>query len=255
MPDKLIEIRELKTYFFTPEGVVKAVDGVSFEIGRGQTLGVLGESGSGKSVTALSIMGLIPNPPGRILSGEILFEGHDLASASSAQMRKLRGNRIAMIFQEPMTSLNPVFTIGDQISEMYVTHENLSKKDALSKAIEILGKVGIPSPEKRINEYPHQLSGGMRQRSMIAMAMSCHPSLLIADEPTTALDVTIQAQILELMLGLQTESGMFLAIRLCCAWPALRLVEYCSNPDRTAAAQTGRHGKRPAKPAGTGRYL
>jgi peptide/nickel transport system ATP-binding protein len=212
MPEMLIEIRDLKTYFFTPEGVVKAVNGVSFEIQRGQTLGVLGESGSGKSVTALSIMGLIPNPPGRILSGEILFEGQDLASASSDQLRKVRGNRIAMIFQEPMTSLNPVFTIGDQIAEMYVTHENLSKKDALSKAIEILGKVGIPSPEKRIHEYPHQLSGGMRQRSMIAMAMCCRPDLLIADEPTTALDVTIQAQILDLMLGLQSELGMGIMI-------------------------------------------
>lgn len=212
MPEKSIEVRELKTHFYTPEGVVKAVDGVSFEIDRGQALGVLGESGSGKSVTALSIMGLIPNPPGKIVSGEIFFQGQNLVSATSTHMRKVRGNRIAMIFQEPMTSLNPVFTIGNQISEMYVTHENLSKKDALLKAVEILGKVGIPSPEKRINEYPHQLSGGMRQRSMIAMAMSCRPNLLIADEPTTALDVTIQAQILDLMLGLQVEFGMSIMI-------------------------------------------
>jgi len=208
MVDPLLSIKGLQTYFFTPEGVVKAVDGVSFDILRGETLGVLGESGCGKSVTALSIMRLISSPPGRIMSGSIHFEGKDLVRLSPAQMRAIRGNQISMIFQEPMTSLNPVYTVGDQIAETYVTHQGLNQKDALDRAIEMLRVVGISIPERRVHEYPHQLSGGMRQRVMIAMAMACRPKLLIADEPTTALDVTIQAQILDLMLELQEELGM-----------------------------------------------
>ena len=208
MPENLLQIKDLQTHFFTPEGTVKAVDGVSFDIPRGRTLGVLGESGCGKSVTALSIMRLIPEPPGKIRRGSILFDGIDLAQATQAQMRNIRGNRISMIFQEPMTSLNPVYTIGNQISEAYVTHQGMGPKEAMDRSIEMLGKVGIPVPEKRVHEYPHQHSGGMRQRAMIAMAMACRPKLLIADEPTTALDVTIQAQILDLMLELQEESGM-----------------------------------------------
>jgi oligopeptide/dipeptide ABC transporter ATP-binding protein len=208
MVDSLLSVKDLQTYFFTPEGVVKAVDGVSFDILRGQTLGVLGESGCGKSVTALSIMRLISTPPGQIISGTIDLEGTDLAKLSPAQMRGIRGNRISMIFQEPMTSLNPVYTVGDQIAETYVTHQGLNQREALDRAIEMLRVVGIPVPERRVNEYPHQLSGGMRQRVMIAMAMACRPKLLIADEPTTALDVTIQAQILDLMLELQEELGM-----------------------------------------------
>jgi oligopeptide/dipeptide ABC transporter ATP-binding protein len=208
MVEPLLSIKDLQTYFFTPEGVVKAVDGVSFDILRGQTLGVLGESGCGKSVTALSIMRLISTPPGRIMNGHIHLEGTDLVGLSLARMRGIRGNRISMIFQEPMTSLNPVYTVGDQIAETYVTHQGLNQKEALGRAIEMLRVVGIPVPERRVQEYPHQLSGGMRQRVMIAMAMACRPKLLIADEPTTALDVTIQAQILDLMLELQEELGM-----------------------------------------------
>ncbi len=175
---------------------------------KGKSLGIVGESGSGKSVTALSVMKLIPNPPGIIAGGEILFNGEDIVKKSEAEMRKLRGNKISMIFQEPMTSLNPVFTIGNQIEEVIKLHQDVSKKDATNKAIEMLELVGIPVPAKRINEYPHQLSGGMRQRVMIAMALACNPEVLIADEPTTALDVTIQAQILELMKKLQDEIGM-----------------------------------------------
>ncbi|MBW1961275.1 MAG: ABC transporter ATP-binding protein [Deltaproteobacteria bacterium] len=208
MSEKLLRVKDLHTHFFTPEGIVKAVDGVSFDIARGQTLGILGESGCGKSVTALSIMRLIPDPPGRIRKGAILMDGQDLLQASESEMRNIRGNRISMIFQEPMTSLNPVYTIGNQISETYVIHQNMNLKDALNQSIEMLKMVGIPAPEKRAHEYPHQLSGGMRQRAMIAMAMACKPKLLIADEPTTALDVTIQAQILNLMLHLQEELGM-----------------------------------------------
>lgn len=201
----LLKLDELKTYFYTEDGVVKSVDGVTFEIYKGETLGVVGESGCGKSVTSLSIMRLIPNPPGKIADGHIWFEGEDLVTKSEADMRKIRGNDISMIFQEPMTSLNPVFTVGQQIAESIILHQKVSKKEAMQKAIEMLRKVGIPSPEKRVNEYPHQLSGGMRQRVMIAMALSCNPKLLIADEPTTALDVTIQAQILELMKELKDE--------------------------------------------------
>lgn len=208
MSEKLVDIRNLKTYFYTEDGVVPAVDGVDLYVKRGETLGVVGESGCGKSVTSLSVMRLIASPPGKIVDGEILFEGEDLVKKSESEMRKIRGNDISMIFQEPMTSLNPVYTIGDQIGEAIVLHQGLSKKEGLEKAIEMLRLVGIPLPERRVHEYPHQLSGGMRQRVMIAMALSCNPKLLIADEPTTALDVTIQAQILELMKKLKKELGM-----------------------------------------------
>jgi oligopeptide/dipeptide ABC transporter ATP-binding protein len=205
MSDILLSVRDLKTYFYTDDGVVPAVDGVSFELERGGTLGIVGESGCGKSVTSLTIMGLIPQPPGKIEGGVIEFEGRDLLKLSEAEMRHIRGNEISMIFQEPMTSLNPVFTVGNQIMEAIMLHQNASKTEAREKAIEMLRLVGIPSPEKRIDDYPHQMSGGMRQRVMIAMALSCNPKLLIADEPTTALDVTIQAQVLELMKALRVK--------------------------------------------------
>lgn len=206
--EKILEVNNLQTYFDTDDGTVRAVDGVSFHLDRGETLAVVGESGSGKSVTSLSIMRLIAQPPGRIAGGEILFEGEDLVKKSEAQMRKIRGNDISMIFQEPMTSLNPVYTVGDQIAEAIVLHQNKNRRQAMKLAAEMLDLVGIPEPGKRVNEYPHQMSGGMRQRVMIAMALSCGPKLLIADEPTTALDVTIQAQILDLMRKLQREIGM-----------------------------------------------
>src|SRR3989338_9188547 len=195
---KLIEVKGLSTSFFTLEGEVKAVDGVSFEIEEGETLGLVGESGCGKSVTALSIMRLVSSPPGKIVNGQILYRGQDLLQLNGEAMRKIRGNEISMIFQEPMTSLNPVFTIGDQIGEAIRLHQGLAKKATREKTVEMLRLVKIADPESRVDDYPHQLSGGMRQRVMIAMALSCNPSLLIADEPTTALDVTIQAQILEL---------------------------------------------------------
>ncbi|RPJ41240.1 MAG: ABC transporter ATP-binding protein, partial [Deltaproteobacteria bacterium] len=204
----LLKIRNLHTYFYTDDGVAKAVDGVDLELVEGGTLGVVGESGCGKSVTALSIMRLIPDPPGKIRQGKIVFGGKDLLALSEAEMRKIRGRSISMIFQEPMTSLNPVFQIGDQISEVLTLHEGLSKKEAWNRSIEMLKMVGIPAAERRVTEYPHQLSGGMRQRAMIAMALACSPKLMIADEPTTALDVTIQAQILELINRLQREKGM-----------------------------------------------
>jgi oligopeptide/dipeptide ABC transporter ATP-binding protein len=206
--DVLLDLRDLKTSFFTSDGVAKAVDGVSYQLHRGETLGVVGESGCGKSVTALSILRLVPDPPGRTVGGEIIFEGTNLLKLTRAEMRRIRGNEISMIFQEPMTSLNPVFTIGNQISEAIILHQGLSKRDALAKSIEMLQKVGIATPERRVHEYPHQLSGGMRQRAMIAMALSCNPKILLADEPTTALDVTIQAQILDLMFNLKEELGM-----------------------------------------------
>ena len=206
--ERLLEVTDLKTYFDTDEGTVKAVDGVSFHINKGETLAVVGESGSGKSVMSLSIMRLIPNPPGRIAGGEILFNGENLVTKSERAMRRIRGNDISMIFQEPMTSLNPVYTVGDQIAEAIVLHQGKSKRQAMKMAADMLELVGIPEPGKRVRNYPHQMSGGMRQRVMIAMALSCGPQLLIADEPTTALDVTIQAQILDLMRKLQREIGM-----------------------------------------------
>ncbi|TDJ08317.1 MAG: ABC transporter ATP-binding protein [Deltaproteobacteria bacterium] len=207
--EKLLEIRNLQVQFNTDRGAVTAVKGVDLDVYRGKTLGIVGESGSGKSVTALSIMRLIPDPPGKIIEGHIKFKGENLLDISLSDMRKIRGNKIAMIFQEPMTSLNPVFTVGNQIMEVLDLHQShLSKKQKIAKCIESLDLVGIPAPEKRIKEYPHQLSGGMRQRVMIAMALACEPDILIADEPTTALDVTIQAQILELMNSLKEKMGM-----------------------------------------------
>jgi peptide/nickel transport system ATP-binding protein len=204
----LLELKELKTHFFTRRGVIKAVDGVSFEIYRGETLGVVGESGCGKSMSALSIMRLIPVPPGRIVGGQILFEGKDLLSLPLYRIQQLRGTELSMIFQEPMTSLNPVFTVGEQIAEVIRVHQGLGKKRAHRQAVEMLERVGIPSPEQRAQDYPHQMSGGMRQRIMIAIALSCQPKLLIADEPTTALDVTIQSQILELISELKEDLGL-----------------------------------------------
>ncbi|MEO8674728.1 MAG: ABC transporter ATP-binding protein [Casimicrobiaceae bacterium] len=203
----LLAVRNLRTMFKVEGREIPAVDGVSFEVSPGRTLGIVGESGCGKSVTALSIMGLVPQPPGRIAAGEIVFEGTDLLTLPPAAMRELRGNRIGMIFQEPMTSLNPAFTVGDQIVEVILRHRPDGRIAAKGRAIEMLRKVRIPSPERRYDEYPHRLSGGMRQRVMIAMALACGPKLLIADEPTTALDVTIQAQILDLMRVLREETG------------------------------------------------
>jgi len=208
MSDPLLRVDGLRTHFFTDAGVVRAVDGVSFDVHAGQTLAVVGESGSGKSVTALSILRLIAEPPGRIVGGTVSFRGRNLLEASAREMRAIRGKEISMIFQEPMTSLNPVFTCGEQIIETLVLHEKISRHAARARAVDMLALVGIPSPDQRVDEYPHQMSGGMRQRVMIAMALSCHPALLIADEPTTALDVTIQAQILELLRRLQQEMGM-----------------------------------------------
>ena len=208
MSDILLEVNNLSTYFYTDDGVVKAVDDVSFKLERGETLGLVGESGCGKSVTSYSIMRLIPDPPGKIVSGDIIFKDENILDRTEKQMRKIRGNDIARIFQEPMTWLNPVYTVGDQIIEAIKLHQKDNYKSARRKAIEMLDKVGIPSPDTRIDEYPHQMSGGMKQRIMIAMALSCNPDLLIADEPTTALDVTIQAQILDLMRELQNDYGM-----------------------------------------------
>jgi oligopeptide/dipeptide ABC transporter ATP-binding protein len=209
---KILEVKDLQTSFFTERGELKAVDHVSFDLYAGKTLGIVGESGCGKSVTSLSIMRLIPNPPGKIVGGEILYKGRDLLTLSMDEMRKVRGNEISMIFQEPMTSLNPVYTIGNQLVEAILLHQDLSKGEAINKAVEMLRLVGIPAPEKRIKDYPHQLSGGMRQRVMIAMALSCNPNILIADEPTTALDVTIQAQILDLLRDLQQKTGLALML-------------------------------------------
>jgi peptide/nickel transport system ATP-binding protein len=202
----ILQIENLQTHFFTDRGQIPAVDGIDITVRKGEILGIVGESGCGKSVTSLSVMRLVPNPPGKIVGGTIKFKGEDLVTASEKRMREIRGNEIAMIFQEPMTSLNPVYTIGDQIGEVIRLHTKASKKEAHERSIEMLKKVGIPRAEAIVNEYPHQLSGGMRQRVMIAMAMACNPELLIADEPTTALDVTIQAQILDLMRHLNKES-------------------------------------------------
>ncbi len=208
MAERLLDVKGLKTHFFTDEGVVRAVDGIDFHIDKGETLGIVGESGCGKSVTALSIMRLIPQPPGRIVEGQILYNGKNLLDLTAAQIRKIRGKEISMIFQEPMTSLNPVFTVGEQIAEAIRLHEGLGRRDAMDKTVDMLRLVHIPNAERRVKEYPHQLSGGMRQRVMIAMALSCNPNLLIADEPTTALDVTIQAQILELLNELKAKLNM-----------------------------------------------
>ena len=206
--DPILRVRDLQTHFFSDTGIVRAVDGVSFDVQAGETLAVVGESGSGKSVTALSILRLVQQPPGRIVGGSVQFRGRELVSASTREMRAIRGKEISMIFQEPMTSLNPVYSCGEQIIETLVLHERIGRPAARRRAIEMLELVGIPSPEQRVDEYPHQMSGGMRQRVMIAMALACHPAVLIADEPTTALDVTIQAQILELLRRLQKELGM-----------------------------------------------
>lgn len=204
MTEKLLEVKNLKTYFYTKSGIAPAINDISFSIGKGKTLGVVGESGCGKSMTALSIMKLVPDPPGKIVGGQILFEGRDLLKLEEKSMREIRGKDVSMIFQEPMTSLNPVLTIGDQIMETLLMHGSIKQKEAREIAVEMLGMVKIPDPRKRINEYPHQMSGGMRQRVMIAMALCCKPKLLIADEATTALDVTIQAQILHLINDLKS---------------------------------------------------
>jgi peptide/nickel transport system ATP-binding protein len=208
MAPPLLEIRGLKTHFATDDGIVQAVDGVDLSISRGETLGVVGESGCGKTVTAMSVLKLIPIPPGNIVAGEILYQGRDLAPLGTKEMDRIRAKDIAMVFQEPMTSLNPVYTVGEQIAEVLRKHEGLGRKAAIDKTVEMLRLVQIPNPDKRFNDYPHQFSGGMRQRVMIAMALSCNPKLLIADEPTTALDVTIQAQILELLQDMKERFGM-----------------------------------------------
>jgi peptide/nickel transport system ATP-binding protein len=205
--EPVLEVEDLQTFFYTRRGLVRAVDRVSFAVGAGETLAIVGESGCGKSITALSVMGLVPSPPGRIVGGSVRLRGRDLLRLDAEAMRRVRGNEISMIFQEPMTSLNPVLTIGDQIAEALTLHQDLSRAAARDRAVEMLRLVRIPEPERRAREYPHQLSGGMRQRAMIAMALSCDPKVLIADEPTTALDVTIQAQILELVLELQERLG------------------------------------------------
>ena len=208
----LLEVKNLKTHFFTMDGVVKAVDGVSYELNEGETLGLVGESGCGKSVSALSVMRLIPDPPGKIIDGEILLDGEDILKIDMEGMREVRGAKIAMVFQEPMTSLNPVLTVERQITETLQLHMGMSKLESQRESVNLLTRVGIPDPELRIKQYPHQFSGGMRQRVMIAMALSCNPRLIIADEPTTALDVTIQAQILDLMKSLTTELGVALIV-------------------------------------------
>jgi oligopeptide/dipeptide ABC transporter ATP-binding protein len=208
MPDDLLKIEGLKTVFRTEAGTARAVDGVSFTVGRGETVGLVGESGCGKSVTALSIMRLVADPPGRIEEGTVIFEGRDLLSLSDGDMRKVRGNEISIVFQEPLSSLNPVFTCGEQIREAIALHQRLGRKESKQKAIEMLRLVRIPDPEKRYGSYPHQMSGGMRQRVMIAMALSCQPKLLIADEPSTALDVSVQAQIIELLAELRSRMEM-----------------------------------------------
>jgi oligopeptide/dipeptide ABC transporter ATP-binding protein len=207
MPEIILDVEELRTYFDTDDGLVKAVDGVSFQLARGKILGLVGESGSGKSATALSIMRLIPSPPGRISGGSIRFLGEDLLTISEAEMRQLRGARISIIFQDPMTSLDPVFTIGQQLTEALTYHQRLKKKEAIARSVDMLRLVGIPSPEARMRNYPHEFSGGMQQRVMIAMALLCRPDLLLADEPTTALDATVEVQILELLQDIRQQLG------------------------------------------------
>lgn len=207
MKEVLLEVRNLQTHFKTDEGQARAVNGVDLKVPKGETLGLVGESGCGKSVTALSIMRLVPEPPGRIVGGEIIFDGQDILKLTEAEMRRMRGNTLSMIFQEPMTALNPVYRIGSQMAEVIQLHQKVSKKEAMDRALDMLHKVGIPDPKQRLREYPHQMSGGMRQRVLIAMALSSHPKMVIADEPTTALDVTIQAQILDLMNQLKEEMG------------------------------------------------
>ena len=211
-PSAILSVRNLQTFFYTDRGVARAVDDVSFDVHAGKTLALVGESGCGKSMTALSILGLVPDPPGKIVGGKVLFQDRDLVNLPQHEMRKIRGNDITMIFQEPMTSLNPVFRIGDQIGAILRLHQKLSKTEARKAAIGLLEQVGIPAPKSRIDDYPHQMSGGMRQRVMIAMALGCNPKVLIADEPTTALDVTIQAQILDLLRKLQDERGMAIVL-------------------------------------------
>ena len=208
----LLEVRNLKVDFRTRNGIAHVLDGIEFSLSKGEILGIVGESGCGKSMTALAIMGLIPSPPGKVAGGEIVYRGENLLRASKERMRRIRGNRISMIFQEPMTALNPVFTVGDQIAESIVLHQGLSKRAALDRAVELLREVHIPAPERRIGEFPHQLSGGMRQRIMIAIALACEPDILIADEPTTALDVTVQAQVFDLLLELQRDRDMAIVL-------------------------------------------
>ena len=208
----LLEVKNLRTHFYTFEGVVKAVDGVSYDLEEGETLGLVGESGCGKSVSAMSLMRLIPDPPGKIVEGEILFEGQDVLQLSMDEMRHIRGAKMSMVFQEPMTSLNPVLNLEKQLGETLQLHKGMTKQEARQESVELLARVGIPDPERRVRQYPHQFSGGMRQRVMIAMALSCNPRVIIADEPTTALDVTIQAQILELMKGLTQEFGVAMIV-------------------------------------------
>lgn len=208
MIENVLEIKDLKTYFYTTDGVVKAVDGINLSVKRGSILGIVGESGCGKSMTAMSILNLVPQPPGKIVSGEILYEGRDILKLKESEMRAIRGAKISMIFQEPMTALNPVFTVGEQIAEALRVHKGMNRREAMDKAAELLSLVNIPSARDRIKDYPHQLSGGMRQRVMIAMAISCSPSIVIADEPTTALDVTVQAQVLDLLKQLMEKMGM-----------------------------------------------
>jgi len=210
--EPLLSVRNLKTYFYTEDGVMPSVDGVDFDLSAGETLAIVGESGCGKSVTSLSIMGLVQCPPGKIVDGQILYKGQDLLKMNKKEMRAIRGNEISMIFQEPMTSLNPVFTVGQQIMDSFRIHQKLGKKEAREKTIEMIRMVGIPSPEKVVDEYPHELSGGMRQRVMIAMALACQPNILIADEPTTALDVTIQAQIMRLLREMKEKTGTSIII-------------------------------------------
>ena len=208
----LLEVKNLRTHFYTFEGVVKAVDGVSYDLEEGETLGLVGESGCGKSVSAMSLMRLIPDPPGKIVDGEILFEGQDVLQLSMDEMRHIRGAKMSMVFQEPMTSLNPVLNLEKQLGETLQLHKGMTKQEARQESVQLLARVGIPDPERRVRQYPHQFSGGMRQRVMIAMALSCNPRVIIADEPTTALDVTIQAQILELMKGLTQEFGVAMIV-------------------------------------------